>query len=278
MLILIIYCTSCTLFDNNKSNFFFLRIDQGTLIDQNGSILSSKITDVWIYADDQFLGVYPLPNYIPIPYNKNTVNFSIRAGIKPNGRNETSEEYPFYTPLDTTIVISNLDTIEIKPRFRYKPNCKFDIIEDFESGNIFTVGVGQSTSNPCLFREALAGINNSSAGVISLNTQLKNCEITHFSSFSNQNNLLGKVYLELDYWCTEKYFVGTILNIRNQLVKSYDIVIVENTQWNRIYIDLTDKISRLDVASYQVAFSALLDESRRNEGTIYFDNIRLIHF
>jgi hypothetical protein len=102
--------------------------------------------------------------------------------------------------------------------------------------------------------------------------------MSHFNSFSNQNNLLGKVYLELDYRSNEKFFVGTILTSRNQLIKSYDIVIIESDNWNRIYIDFTNKISRLDVDAYQIAISALLDETRRSQAQIYFDNIRLIHF
>jgi hypothetical protein len=82
----------------------------------------------------------------------------------------------------------------------------------------------------------------------------------------------------MDYRSNEKFFVGTILTVRNQLVKSYDIVIVESENWNRIYIDFTNKISRLDVDSYQIAISALLDESRKAQAQIFFDNIRLIHF
>jgi hypothetical protein len=82
----------------------------------------------------------------------------------------------------------------------------------------------------------------------------------------------------LDYRSNEKFFVGTILTSRNQLIKSYDIVIIESDNWNRIYIDFTNKISRLDVDAYQIAISALLDETRRSQAQIYFDNIRLIHF
>jgi hypothetical protein len=270
--------SNCTIFDNEKRDFGFISIDKFILEDNQLKILPSKITDVWIYADDQFLGVYPLPITIPVPLSGKSIRFSIRAGIEPNGQNESGEEYPFFSTLDTTINFSPEETVKVTPRVKYKPNCKFDIIEDFELGNIFTVGIGNSAQSSCLTRTLSSGLSSSFGGVMDLNSSQKQCETTHFATFSNQNNLLGKVFLEMDYKSGEKFFVGTILQKGGQLVKSYDIVIVESDIWNRIYIDLTDKISKTDVQNYQIAISALLDESKRSQARISLDNIRLIHF
>ena len=277
-LLFLIALSSCTILENEKIYFAFVRIENIVLENQQRQILPSKITDVWVYVDDQFTGVYPLPNTIPIPLQSANQRISIRAGIKPNGQNELSEEYPFFTSLDTTLALQNSQTILLSPRVRYRANCKFDIIENFEDSNIFTMALGNSTATSCLSRASSMGKDNSFGGIIDLNNAQKLCEVTHFNSYSNKNNLLGKVYLEMDYKGNEKFFVGTILQKATQLVKSYDIVIVENESWNRVYIDLTAKISKLDVDAYQIALSTLLDESKRSQARIHFDNIRLVHF
>lgn len=279
MLISVLFAFSaCTIFDNEKTTFGFISVQNFTLEDNQGKSLPSRVTDVWLYVDDQFLGVYPLPNKIPVPIKEGNISLSIRPGIKPNGQNETSEEYPFFTPFDTIIQLESSKTITINPKVKYKPSCKFDIVEDFELSNIFNVGIGNSAQNPCLKRIKEMGLSGSFGGVIDLNSNQKQCEMTHFSNFSNKNNLLGKVFLETDYKCSEKFFVGTILQKGTQLIKSYDIVVVESDTWKRIYIDLTDKISKPDVQSYQIAISTLLDESKRSQASIQFDNMRLIHF
>jgi hypothetical protein len=269
---------TCTLTDNNNTEFGFVRINNAILVDNIFKPLPSKIKDIWLYADDQFLGVFPIPSSIPIPITNKQVKLSIRGGIKPNGQNESSEEYPFFTVMDTIVTLNGNESISILPRFKYKAECKFDIIEDFEISSIFSVVIGAPNLISCLMKKEGSGVNNSSGGLIGLSNTVTSCETTHFNSFSNQNNAFGKVYLELDYKNNEKFFIGTILNTRNQLVKSYDIVIVESENWNRIYIDLTNKISRQEVQSYQIAISALLDQTRRTEAKISFDNIRLIHF
>lgn len=270
--------SNCTIFDNEKTEFGFIVIQNFILEDNLRKTLPSRITDVWMYANDQFLGVYPLPNKIPVPLQESNIRLSIRPGIKPNGQNEASEEYPFFTSMDTVVNFNSSKNIEINPRVKYKPNSKFDIIEDFELNNIFNVGIGNSAQNPCLKRISGAGLLGSFGGVIDLNSSQKQCEMTHFTTFSNKNNLLGKVFLETDYKCSEKFFVGTILQKGTQLVKSYDIVLVESNEWKRIYIDLTDKISKSDVQNYQIAISSLLDESKRSQASIQFDNMRLVHF
>lgn len=76
---------------------YFVRIDSvnvaNTNYDNHGSV-SEKITDIWVYSDNVFLGAYVLPANVPI-INKASKNFEIRAGIKENGIDARRMEYPF---------------------------------------------------------------------------------------------------------------------------------------------------------------------------------------
>jgi len=56
---------------------------------------SNKITDAWIYFDNNLQGVYPLPATFPVLL-QGKQNISIKAGIKNNGIAATRAKYPFY--------------------------------------------------------------------------------------------------------------------------------------------------------------------------------------
>lgn len=57
---------------------------------------SHKITDIWVYLNDDFIGAFELPVKIPILKQGNH-KITIKAGIKVNGIANTRTAYPFYT-------------------------------------------------------------------------------------------------------------------------------------------------------------------------------------
>ena len=79
---------------------------------------SSKITDVWVYANNNLEGVYELPATLPLHYQGNT-DLALYPGIKRNGISTDRKKYPFYEPY---IVKTNLipdSVIEIHPSTQY---------------------------------------------------------------------------------------------------------------------------------------------------------------
>src|ERR1035438_2123734 len=58
---------------------------------------SSKITDVWVYVDDQPIEAFELPATIPILMT-GVHTVIIKAGIKIDGISELRSIYPFYVP------------------------------------------------------------------------------------------------------------------------------------------------------------------------------------
>ena len=57
---------------------------------------SSNITDAWVYIDNEFQGVFPLPANFPV-LKTGELEIIIEAGIKKNGISSSRENYPFFT-------------------------------------------------------------------------------------------------------------------------------------------------------------------------------------
>ena len=66
---------TCTLVDNNSTEFGFVRINNAILVDNISKPLPSKIKDIWLYADDQFLGVFGVRYWGP--HFLNLMNYQI---------------------------------------------------------------------------------------------------------------------------------------------------------------------------------------------------------
>ena len=66
---------------------------------------SHKITDAWVYFDNNLQGVYPLPASFPVLLSGKQ-NISIKAGIKNNGIAATRVKYPFYDYFNAEITLT----------------------------------------------------------------------------------------------------------------------------------------------------------------------------
>ena len=113
----------------------FIEVDHFNLTTNyitNGSN-SHKITDVWVYADDQTIGVFELPITIPI-LKSGIGKLRLEAGIKLNGIKTTRVNNPFYEPVIIEPFNFIIDsTILLSPTTTYRPQTVFVWMEDFES-------------------------------------------------------------------------------------------------------------------------------------------------
>lgn len=276
---LLLICTfySCTLFPPEEAFFGFLEVPETQLVtNAQQAYPSHAIKDIWAYADEDVLGVYSIPASIPVLVSGGDVQFRLRGGIKPNGNQAQSIEYPFFKEILFSKPLSENEVIAYTPQFEYKDEAVFDLAEDFETGNQFTADID---GNDATKLERVAGQTpyGNYCGYVHLDASADAIEVSHFASFPNSNNKKGAVFLEFDYKCDEKIFVGTILESDGVLVKDYKVLITESDEWNKFYLDLTNEISQSKVNTYKVVFSAAL-VSGGSEANIYLDNIKLIHF
>ena len=269
--------SACVFTSEESSNFGFIELGVPSLeVTPFSGKPSQAINNIWVYVDDQALGVYPIPSKVPVEIKKDVANFKIRAGVKPNGNSSASIEYPFF---DEILLSTPLEAYETKPillAFKYKTETVFDINEDFEVGNTFTTDV-DGNDKTLLKREKISSPFGDYAGHIELTSENNAIEVTHFTSFSNAKNKKGSVFLEFDYKCDDNFFVGTILQKGNTLIKAYKILVTSSNEWNRFYVDLTEEISKSDVETYKVVFSSTLTNGR-STSSVFLDNLKLIHF
>ncbi|MEL6989410.1 MAG: hypothetical protein AAGK97_16480, partial [Bacteroidota bacterium] len=216
-----------------------------------------KITDVWVYANDNLLGAFPIPATVPILENGDT-KIEIFPGIKDNGINSTPELYPM---LQTVIQTVNLQPSEIDtliPAFVYKSNVNFEFVENFENTIIFTFDEDGNVStvlNPSS-EEARTGLRS---GKIELNATNNFIEVGNDQRISGLPTNGSPVYLELDYKNTMEFSIGLIgydplIGDPSQLI----ITLREREDWNKVYINLTEQLQLSQFDEYRIFFSAFL--------------------
>lgn len=251
-------------------------------------VLTSNITDAWVYMDGDVVGVFELPVKLPL-LKDGSHTFKIYPAILNNGISATKKIYPFLEPYTITLDLVKNETVSIAPNTRYYSSVRF-WIEDFEDAT-FDIADGSSTlatiqrvtSSPILD----GNINQGGFGRIRLD------ETNYFwvgSTIANNNGSLNmnlprgqEVYLEIDYHNTNRLTTG-VLAIANDGSATDNTNIRLNpqdagsVQWKKIYIDLREIVSVSTSASYfEFSFQSFLDDADA-EGEVNIDNIKAVYF
>src|SRR5690606_30346439 len=77
-------------------------------------VLTSNITDAWVYMDGDVVGVFELPVKLPL-LKDGTHNFKIYPAVVNNGISATKKIYPFLEPYDITLDLVKNETVSISP-------------------------------------------------------------------------------------------------------------------------------------------------------------------
>ena len=244
---------------------------------------SHKITDAWLYIDDDIQGCYELPATIPV-LERGNHRVTIIPGIKLNGISKTRTINPFYTPY----IIENYKLEEkvidtILPSTTYYPIDESSIVfrfkEDFERQVSLEETADSDTTITRTERDAPENWNdleNNShySGYVWLGDSTNYFCIAseEFRDLPNQGN---SIFLEIDYKCDEVFEVGLFAKISS--VESIPLVYVNpSPTWNKIYINLGPNITDTQEAEYfKFYIAGKIDEG--SEAEYYFDNIKLVY-
>ncbi len=243
---------------------------------------SHKITDVWIYVDDQQLGVFELPALFPV-LAEGKHKLEIRPGIKLNGISSTRVPYPFYKPIlieDFNFIpdsVMNMGVIHTE----YYSNSKFIWMEDFEGPSI-SIKESESSdttierTQPVNSPEAFLSENSAYSGIIVLTD-----DKPMFWGYSYDSYDLPRdgtpVALEVNFKTNNAMVVGVLTTLPGDY-KWDDLVYLGHTEnWNKIYINLAPTTSRYPSAyNFTIYFRALL-EPGVDRAEIYIDNVKLVY-
>ena len=269
LLILISLSFSC---NKEKVNIpSYISIDS-TILNTNLQVEgknTKNITDVWIYADDQFKGAFEIPCTIPLIKEGNT-NIKIFAGIKDNGIAGTRVRYHFYKSFENNILLTKDSITNVTPEFEYLNNAKFEI-ESFE-------GVGSNidtTTNSEINYSILQDINNNNYGSAILENNLV-FEIST-QDFESLPQGGSPVYLEIDYRTNHNILAGAYINYPFLVDNKELLWITPKEDWNKIYINMTKTVSEA-LNNNSIKFYFRMYRTDTTEPSWFeFDNIKLIY-
>jgi hypothetical protein len=239
---------------------------------------TSRITDAWIYADEELLGVWELPARVPM-LREGPVSVRITPGIKRNGMYDDRLRYPFYVPWTGNVEAVREAQVTVQPVVTYLDGTEF-WIEAFENAGTLLDATPASDTTLLRFTPTAdpdVVLNGSPCGGFVLDEAHRYCRLFTDEDFAV---LGGPVFLELDYRTDLRLTVGVILSVNgtpqaNPYVYVNPTTAGGGTYWNKIYIDLSPVFNAPGVSQRDLYFEATLPAGQAS-GHVYLDNIKLV--
>ncbi len=235
---------------------------------------SHKITDVWVYANDQTIGVFELPATIPVLLD-GKYRLRLEAGIELNGISTTRTSDPFYAP----VIIDDFDfvpdsIITVNPVTQYLETVHFVWLEDFEDPSL-SLDTNNLSGNTGIHR---AGGDLAFEGEYSGQILLDSIH-NIFEAASFDDVLLpttSRVMLEMNYRNDIPFVMGIFEQTSAQILKKEVIYLNPSEEWNKIYINLTDWIRHAgEGTTFKIFYRSAVTGDQ--QGWIYLDNIKLMY-
>lgn len=271
---------SCEVINPDEGIPAYIQIDTITLSTtyiEEGTA-SHKITDAWVYVDDELVGTYELPATIPV-LKSGSHKITVNAGIKMNGIAATRIPYPFYEPYEVTTELFADSIIILKPVVEYYTSTNFVWMEDFESQGytLEETSLSDTTLNRITGTSDVFG-GAGSSGLFAMRNpphSLFECKTTNKYELPKGGT---PVFLELNYKCNNTFRIGIFANelgLSTQVPQT--IVINKSENWNKIYVNLTNEVSLfVNAIDYNVYFGVIPDDGVY-EPKVYIDNVKLIY-
>lgn len=246
---------------------------------------TEDIIDVWLFQNNEFKGSFGLPTYIPIT-EKDKHNIKLRTGVKRSGQDDQRLLYPFFTDYDTILPLNDLGSDTISPKVTYLPNCKFPLLQDFDgNSSFFSIYNSKNGDSIAKVNDIDAWkINNNSAKFILADSTYQLFYVSKELSNLPANGI--SLYLEVDYKCSNQFFIGLYVNPLVGDIKRYPVLTTNSTngKWKKLYLDLSLEIGT-EIArngtgtTFQIFFMVQKSGEPLVDNThLFIDNIKLVHF
>ena len=250
---------------------------------------SSKITTIWVEANNEEIGVFELPVTFPLIADGET-EITITPGINLNGTQAYRNIYEFYKPFTRNYTIAPLQELTIAsnnasgPITGYEPNATILNLEDFEGAGFNfqktiksdTTLVSTTDPNEIFSEDGLVEVNKKSGKV----TMPKGNSLIEFESIQAYSlpQFGSNVYLEVNYKCDVNVTFGVFVNEANQRSQAPVVTVLPSSEWNKIYINLVTEVSAYPSAdNFQIFFGAV-NSDVTSEKNIFIDNLKLVYY
>lgn len=260
---------------------------------------TSKITDAWVYVDDDPIGCFELPATFPV-LKHGPHKVTVYGGIMSNGIAAARASYPFYKPqIYASLNLVEDSIINLHPVLNYYPiggGVEKGWMEDFETANTLLPVAGSDTS---IIRingsEAWHSSNSFYSGKIVLPPDSLDFTVATADEYSFHTGYLQYCMVEMDYNCNDAFFVGVMYYKNYQLVK-HPLLRIQPTdtindmpqRWNKIYVNIGPIMNENVTASYfKIYFTSDLSVApvygepdyvqANKQRYYYFDNLKLFY-
>tara|TARA_Y100000385_G_C12919061_1_gene561725 strand:- start:24 stop:905 length:882 start_codon:yes stop_codon:yes gene_type:complete len=278
---------SCQLIDQPEPAPSFIRVnffDFNISTSDQGSD-SEKITDVWVYLDNNLEGVYELPATIPLHYD-GIHELKLYPGIKRNGIAADRKKYPFYTPFTLITELYPDSIIELKPETFYEENL-FIRVENFEDADHFFNSTSTSQVDLITIENQENETFEGNSGAINMDSNHYFFEVRtdelDFNAFPKNLNI--PAYIEMDYANNHPFEIG-ILH-KDGSIPTYQkqalITLVptfengENFKWNKTYLYISDATNFYTSATEFDLYISVLNNNELEDIKIRLDNFKVIY-
>ncbi|CAN5405852.1 hypothetical protein BH10BAC1_BH10BAC1_10390 [soil metagenome] len=238
---------------------------------------SNKISDAWIYVDDQLIGCFELPATVPVIVENGSHIVKVSAGIKVNGISSNRGIYPFYKKYEQTIDLQKGIVTTLSPTTSYNSTTTFAYKEDFEiagvtiapTANSDTTFQTLSSPDPNIFEGSKCGV-----------AYIDNTK-TFFEAATVNSFVLPKagapVFLEFNYKCTYEVTVSIIAYGSTASAQFLSLHLNPSPEWNKAYIYLTPNVSGASSALNYKMVWGMINVTGATSGAMYIDNIKLVY-
>lgn len=243
----------------------------------NQGTSSNNFTEVWMYKDEQPLGVFALPALIPV-IHEGDADIKFFAGIKNNGISDTRIRYPFITAFDTTLNFISGNTDTIVPHFKYDDLCTIEQ-QGFESGNFLVELAGNGGVFSAVTEDNLVFEGNRSGMGLLTSGSGK----IYFKDDTNRDFTGGQMYfLEMNYSCNNKMSVGLLVTEASGITKELALI-VNPTQsadgipiWKKIYVDFGAIPQKHSQALFYEWYVESIPDAPNKAVEVYLDNLKWV--
>lgn len=254
----------------------YLRVENFTLqtdTSTQGSA-SNKISDVWLYVDNEPLGVFEMPVNIPVLEEGNH-EIKVRGGVIVNGIAATRVYYPFYNFHVETVNLTSGSTVLINPVVNYFSGAVFSINENFDGAGISLVSTPQSDTALVRISGSEAFENQSAKVYLDAQHLVFECASDDTIQLPADGN---PVYMELNYKTNTEFSVGVYAVTSFQIYAIHVLTIRTGSEWKKMYINLSEATASVPSALGFKPYIRMQRSSAVGDAGLFFDNVKVVHF
>ncbi len=269
--------SSCELYNPAEPIPAYIHIQQFTLTtkaDGTEGSNSHKITDAWVYVDDQIIGCFELPVTFPV-LSEGTHKVKISPGIKVNGISANRGQYPFYTSYEQDVDFQKGTTITLSPTVEYKSTAQFVFLQNFEAAGTTLSITAQSDTIIYEMTDPAHVFEGTKCLAAYVDATRFRFECATTSAFGLRTGG-SPVFLEFNYKCNYELVVSVIAQGAFSVNQFPALYLNPSENWNKAYVYLTPTVSGAFTADDYKIVWGIRNLAGVDSAAVLIDNIKLI--